>query len=470
VTGSLIYDTRAGVCARVRIRRRCRAARRMAFAMVVLSTEEGRDAARAFGRRIVLIAVAMCAALVPLLPMNEMKVHGTFAAGLVLLAGVCASLWWGERLRSTVLDAPVLTFFGAAIASTIFGVNPRVSLIPSPGRGEGLLDYVVFLPMALAAARLSRTEAREILSALLGAGALIGAIGVGQYYGVDVTPLIGSRGFDYGLHSWSTLSNPDFLGGYAALVLPVGLAMAAGAREPGQWWGYASASTLLYAALLASQTRSAWAAMAVAAVVLLWHLPRTAAAYRRLALLGLVFAAVTTVMAVTQPRVSLGIRATSAFNPNDSSMQGKLWIWEHSLVMIRERPVLGWGFSAVEGHLPGIGTPDYVRVFGQSPVVIDVAHNDLLQVAVNMGLLGLAAYLWIWLTAVRAAHGAARGFPFPVGFETVGILAGLTAYFVWLQFLWSHIGDTNVFWVVAGIAVSLRRAARDPGAGRRSTT
>src|SRR5579863_6108446 len=146
-------STRAGVCAHVRTRRRCRAARRMAFAMVVLSTEEGRDAARAparaFGRRIVLIAVAMCAALVPLLPMNEMKVHGTFAAGFVLLAGVCASLWSGERLRSTVFDAPVLTFFGAAIASTIFGVNPRISLIPSPSRGEGLLDYFVFLPTAL---------------------------------------------------------------------------------------------------------------------------------------------------------------------------------------------------------------------------------------------------------------------------------------------------------------------------------
>jgi O-antigen ligase len=408
---------------------------------------------RTAGRRAVVMAVVMCAAGVPLLPTNEMKVTGTFIAGVVLLAGICASLWSGEKLQWTALDVPVIAFLVAAVAATVFGVNPRLSLVPSPSRGEGLLDYFVYLPMALAAARLSREEGREVVAVLLSAGGLIGAIGVGQYYGVDVTPWIGSRGFDYGIHSWSTLSNPDFLGGYVALVLPVGLAMAAGARTSGQWWGYASASTLLYAALLASQTRSAWAAVAIASGILLWRLPRSVVAYRRLALLGLAFAAVTMIMAITQPRVSLSGRAALAFNGGDSSMRGRLWIWEHSLIMIRERPMLGWGFSAVQDHLPGIGTPGYGRVFGQSPVVIDVAHNDLLQVSVNMGLLGLAAYLWIWTVILTTTHRATRRpASSPVRPEAAGILTGFIAYLIWLQFLWSHVGDTNVFWVLAGIA------------------
>lgn len=413
---------------------------------------------QAFGRRIVMMGLALSVAGVPLLPTNEMKVAGTLLAGLVLGIGIYVSLRSGAAVGRTVLDPPVIAFLAVAVLATVFAVNRRVSLVPDATRGEGLFDYFIYLPTALAAARLCRVEVREILAVLAGAGALIGAIAVAQYYGLDVTPWMGSYRFAYG-RSWGTLSNPDFLGGYTTAVLPISVAMAAGAAEDRQWLGYAGASTLLYAALLGSETRSAWFATAPAALILLGCLPRSAQTYRRLATLVLAFAAVTAVMTVTRPQVSFGNRAVSALSPADSSLRGRLWIWKQSVVMIRERPVLGWGFSAVLGHLPGIGTPEYFEVFGRGRLYIDAAHNDLLQVAINMGLAGLAAYLWIWATAARAVAGAARG-PAPPGSpEAAAILAGLAAYFVWLQFLWSHIGDTNVFWVLAGLAVSLGRAA-----------
>jgi O-antigen ligase len=412
-----------------------------------------------FGRRIVVMALVICAAGVPLLPTNEEKVRATlWLAGTLLLLGAYVSLRSGERLGRTALDIPALSFLAIAVLATIVGADPRLSALPNSTRGEGLADYFVYVPAALAAARMTRTEVREILAVLLGAAAVVGAIGVVQYYGYDATVWLGSRGLNYGIHSWSTLANPDFLGGYGALVLPVGVAMAAAAPLPRQWWGYAGASILVFAALLASQTRSAWAATALAAAILLWRLPRAARVYRRLAALALAFAAVTAIMIVTQPGISLTGRAESALNPSDSSMQGKIWIWEHVLPMIRQRPVLGWGFSAVLGHIPGLGTPSYYAVFGHQAVFIDVAHNEILQVAVNVGLLGLAAYLWIWATALGGLLRA--GTPgSPVRGEAAGLLAGLVAYFVWMLFLWNHIGDANVFWVLIGLAVAVNRAA-----------
>ena len=415
----------------------------------------------AFARRVAFMALVLCAAGVPLLPTNEWKVAGTLVSGAVLVLGAYLLARSGEGLRRTPLDAPALAFLGIAALSTILAVNPRVSFLPNVTRGEGLLDYLVFVPMALAAARLSLPEARELLGVLLSVAALIGAIGAGQYYGIDAAVWIGGRGFFYGTRSWGTLANPDFLGGYITLALPIGLALAATAAVPRQRWGYGVACTLLYAALLGSETRSAWGAVALAVIVLLVRLPRCAQAYRRLAMLGLVFAAVTVVMTATRPHVSFAGRAASALNSGDSSMQGKLWIWEHTLPMIRERPVLGWGFSSILGRIPGIGTPGYNRIFGGgAPVLIDVAHNDVLQVLVSLGFLGLAAYVWIWVTALRAAAGASNiSSRAARGVDADGVLAAFIAYGLWLQFLWSHIGNANVFWVLTGIAVTLRRAA-----------
>lgn len=423
-----------------------------------------------FARRVVIMALVLCAAGVPLLPTNGMKVAGTLVSGCVLLVGAYLSARSGEGLRWTPLDAPALAFLSIAVLSTIFAVNPRVSFLPNVIRGEGLLDYLVFVPMALAAARLSLSEARELLAVLLGVSALIGGIGTAQYYGLDATVWMGGRGFFYGTRSWSTLANPDFLGGYVTLTLPIGLALAATATAPRQRWGYGAACTLLYAALLGSETRSAWGAAALALIMLLARLPPSPQLYRRFAVLGLAFAAVTVIMTVGRPQVSFAGRAASALSSGDSSMQGKLWIWEHTLPMIRERPILGWGFSSILGRIPGIGTPGYNKIFGGgAPVLIDVAHNDILQVLVSTGFLGLAAYAWVWVTALRAAARAsrhsrgARG-----GVEAAGLLAALIAYVVWLQFLWSHIGNANVFWVFTGIAATLCRSAAEGIAAERA--
>ncbi len=425
------------------------------------------ERAQTLPRRTIVLAVVLCAGGVPLLPTNDLKIIGTVLAGLVLAAGVSASGREGLGPRSA-LDAPALAFLLAASLATVFSVNPLVSFLPTPIRGEGLLDYFVYIPMALAAARLSRPEADEVLTVLLVAAAAIGAIGVAQYYGLDVTPWFGNNGLSFG-RSWSTLSNPEFLGGYASLVLPIGLAFAL--LEPGRrWLGYAGASTLVYAAMLGSQTRSAWGGTALALVVLLRLLPRSPQTYRRAAILGCALAAVTAVMVLTRPQVSFEGRATSALNPADSSMQGRLFIWTHTLPLIAQRPLLGWGFTALLGRLPGVGTPEYVRVFGREPLLIDTVHNDILQVAFTTGLAGLAAYAWVWTAALLALRSAVRtpGAPAasPALFTAApaGLLGGLLAYLVWLQLAWSHIGNANLFWVLAGIAAGLGRAARHPHA------
>jgi len=413
-------------------------------------------------RWVVLVAVALFAVGVPLLPSNSDKVDVTVLSGLLLTVGYYGRLRAGERLGRTALDVPAATFLVVAGLATGLSPSPFVSFFPSLARGDGFLVYIVYVVMALAAARLGSREIRRLLTALVAGGAVISAIAIGQYYGHDVSPWLGYRGLTFE-RSWGTLGNADFLGGYVALVLPLGLALAAQEVRP-TWWGWAGASVLLYAALIGSETRSAWAAVAVAAVLLVRFLPAVPRTYRRLALYGLVCAVVTVVMMHTRSHGELAARAASALDPADSSMRGRLYVWSHTLPLIWQRPVFGWGFSQLLGRLPGLGSPEYFRVFGRQLVLIDTPHNDTLYFAFHTGLAGLAAYLWIWLTAFRGLGDALRSAGSGIRLA-VGLMSGFVAYLIWLQLAWSHIGPANVAWVLIGISVALGCLARESAAG-----
>jgi O-antigen ligase len=236
------------------------------------------------------------------------------------------------------------------------------------------------------------------------------------------------------------------------LLLPVGMALAVQAKGK-VWWVYAAASTLLYGALVGSQTRAAWIACAGAAVLLLGLLPKSPSVYRRLVMLGAVFAAVTAVMVLGSPE-ALGTRAVSTFDTGDHSLQSRLYMWRQTIPLIMERPALGWGFSALWGRFP-VGTPEYLRVFGYTINAIDSPHNELLHVAFATGLIGLGAYLWVWAVIATSLRSMLRS---PEGMPRldVALIASLAAYLVWLQLAWSHIGPAHIFWIFAGVAVALR--------------
>lgn len=415
-------------------------------------------------------ALILFAGVVPLLPMTNLKVDATVLAALCLAVAAYIRIRSGGRLGRSSLDLPALTLLGAAILATVFSVDPSLSFFPSNSRGEGLLIYVAYIPLALAAARLPRRYINAVLMAIVISGSLIGVIAVGQYYGVDAHAWVGLRtltvnefyrltstpggSFSFATRSYGTLGNPVFLGGYAALLLPVIVTLAVQGKAR-WWWGYAGAATLVYAALVGSQTRAAWIASAGAAVLLVGWLPRSSQVWRRLALLAGVFAAVTIIMALTNPRASLGERAAS-LSPRAPSLQERLYIWKHTLPLLRERPLLGWGFSTFMGRFPDMGSEEYVRLWGHSVVLIDTPHNEVLHIAYSTGLVGLAAYLWVWgatgmsvLRLLRRPTGALPRLD-------AALLAGLAAYFVWLQLAWSLIGPANVFWTLAGSAAAIR--------------
>lgn len=94
----------------------------------------------------------------------------------------------------------------------------------------------------------------------------------------------------------------------------------------------------------------------------------------------------------------------------DGTWSGRTTLWDVTIEVIRDRPIHGFGFDGAIG-LAGLGP-----------------RSGYLQTAVGLGLLGLAALLWLGLVAMRRAIQAATMRPDGLSVWVAGMVAyGLAA-------------------------------------------
>jgi len=183
--------------------------------------------------------------------------------------------------------------------------------------------------------------------------------------------------------------------------------------------------------------RGAWLGCAVAIGLL-------ASLTRRLGPVLLVAAAVLVALAAYAP---VQKRLLAALDPQDASATERLYFWYAGARMVEQSPVLGLGPGGVRRHYPAFKHPA-----GMRPRTGHL-HNNLVQVAAERGLLGLAAWLWIWVAFYRRAARIYRELPPARGDDralVAGSLAAVTGFLVAGLFEYNF-GDSEVIdliWVV----------------------
>jgi len=207
-------------------------------------------------------------------------------------------------------------------------------------------------------------------------------------------------------------------------------------------------------ALVVSQSRSSWLGVALglaSTAMVRWRLLRW---------LGVAVVVLAVALLVRQgvPRSVIIADANSevATSVGRLELASRLEIWDRALTMVMEAPATGLGLGTfrvlVVTELPlrwfqGDGDPAH-------------AHNQFLQVAVDTGLPGLAAYLWIVWSALRACATAMRT-PGAVSMPATAAWVVLTGALVF--------GLTDAlapgarvelgWWAVVGLALALQRVA-----------
>lgn len=360
---------------------------------------------------------AWASALVLLFPLLSLVTgFGIGLAGFLFLA--TAMGWWRDSRRVLVAHWRPLRWMAFAF---LLDLGYMAGLTMGRGHDFNAFDRPLRMCLMLSAVPVvlvARPPARALwLGAAAGAWASLAfVVWQGLWLGIErpgglINPITFG---DLAL----CLSLLSLAGAVQAGDVPSGVRSGALARA-------AAASGVLagLAASLLSGSRGGWPMLALLVALpglLAWRrlLPRGALA---LPLLALALAALAYALPQTgvRTRIAIGISDTHLYlagNPAPTSLKVRLELWRAALMLIREHPVTGLDTPAYKRRMR-----TWVRDGKLSPVVFAPPepphlHNDLLQVLVTRGALGLAAWIGILLAPLaffwtRLRHAPTRAGP-----------------------------------------------------------
>ncbi len=380
-------------------------------------------------------------------------------------------------------------------------------------RGEGAVAYLCYLLLFIIAANCLRGDREKeiIFYAILAAGVIQALVAAGQYGGYDFLqsdfyrPFLVPAEYAHLLEEGAELKaritakaygftyNPNYLGGYMAMLFPMGLVL------------YLYSSSLLLSAvallavvlfglgLVAASSTGAFLALGMTLLLLFIIIARDVKAYYKKLIPLLLLVACLAVFAgpkvegivqqqVKKIKASYSRLIDDGDGPSDVSTitdkfpevrvddplelqierhsidslaSGRGYIWRKSAeLMLRDNLVLGSGLDTLLYNFP-FWTADRAssRRVG---LLVDKPHNTYLQIGLGVGLPGLLLYLFIlglhFVNYIRVYWH--RGVQNSTDAVMLAIFAGWLAYLFQGLSNDSVLSNAPVFWVAFGLSVN----------------
>lgn len=285
------------------------------------------------------------------------------------LLGVSAVAWMDALRRGAVrwrragIHPAILAYVAASLGAVVFSQDPRHSVTEL-----GDLATLALVPMT--ASLLDPARWDRLLKALAAVAAASSLVGIWQY-------LHGSADLAHRLKGLTT--HYMTFGGWTLVVVLLLVAdMAFSHRRRRLLWTFPVA-LLCTAALFLSYTRNAWVGLGAGLVLM-------AAVWRPKAFLLYPLAALLLLAVLPRPVLD---RVVSIVDLRQPANYDRLCMLVSAEQMIQDHPLFGVGLGMVERRYPVYRRDDAPRWS------VPHLHNNVLQIAAERGLFGLAAYLWI---------------------------------------------------------------------------
>lgn len=431
-----------------------------------------------FGLVTPISALAVLLVLAPMRTLIETEAPGALPLDIGQIALVALLGFWLvgasarrqalPRFRPSAVYVPIILFL-AATALTAFNA---LSL------GAWLTEWLKWVSiLLLVAVCLDLGHWEWLVFALVLSGVANAVIGLYEFFGGSgaLVLLVAGRFF----RAFGTFGQPNPFGGFMGLLAPIAsmAALGYGWRLWSRWRAgvrlrpldfglvafYGASAVVLVVGLVFSWSRGSWLGLAasVGAVLLAlprkwWHgvAPLTLGALLVVALWltgSLPASVISRVESVTDEITAFSDVRGVDITPENYANVERLAHWQAALNMATANPVLGVGFGNFEVAYPLYSLLNW-------PLALGHAHNYYLNVFAEAGMIGLLAYIGLWVI-VMALTWRARRHPDPLARLVLVGLFGSWAYLA-VHSLTDNLYVNNLFLhlgVMLGVLAVLQR-------------
>ena len=317
----------------------------------------------------------------PSLVVAGLAVIGTLSLLLNLVRDRERQLGWSPVNRYVILYAAVY------LAGTLFSVNLRNSLEP----GVLSVAFILF-SVVLCSAVENRRQLDTLIACMVLVGAAVSFYGICQYlfgWGYQSSAWVDSDMFSsIQFRVASTLQNPNMLGQYLILLIPLGGAELLTSRSWGKRIFYLCCCGVMCLCMILTFSRGAWLGLLFAGLVFFVLLEPRIIPWLILAAPFLLAGA-----AFVLPEAIVS-RFTSIGNLGDASTSYRVFIWMGTLAMLKDYWLCGIG--------PGDAAFNAVYpAYSYNGIIAPHAHNLFLQIVCDAGVAALAVFLVVLFVYFR---------------------------------------------------------------------
>jgi hypothetical protein len=184
------------------------------------------------------------------------------------------------------ITALLTSFLIINVLATLFSVDVETSVNGHISRFEGLYVYTAYILLALLIINILQktNDIERILNYMLVFGFIIGIIGILQVYGISLLNMdffkkiivparfhnnLSAASIEFNTKGmYTTLYNPNFVGSYAVLLLPVSICVFFNKKNKHAKYFFYIVSMLIFAMLIGSKSRAGYLGFIVASVFL----------------------------------------------------------------------------------------------------------------------------------------------------------------------------------------------------------
>lgn len=429
----------------------------------------------------ILLAIVLPSLINPwaALPFEPVKVDFLRMVLVVLLAGtvILQSGRWrrqvhhngthlpsalrGQPLGTQLMLAGAVLFALSNVLSTLLSDDIPYSAWGGSDRHGAITALCGVLLYLLVASQLQSSGQVMALILALAAGSVpVCLYGFAQFAGLDPLPWQ----TDSVSPMLSTLGRSNFVAAYLAAVIPLTLVIAWRAFNNQAATAKAAGAVLVglqVGCLTLTQARAGWLAFVTGCTVFLVIACRPRGRRTTVLTVALfvvcssaMFWGLERSLASAGEPSSLAAEGASTAERREESIDRRYTIWRHTLPLIGERWLAGYGpemFMPIFNRRYPPGT-----LYDGSDTLVDDPHNVVLELAVNVGIVGLGAWLlmvcgyFVRLYQWRGEHDLFRRQ------LTAGLAGAMVAYLIQAQLNPDVVVLTMLYWLLLAMVTGLR--------------